>query len=212
MISEITDSIVKAGMSYEQYRALIDQLLMGDKTTGDNQSPEMIGYTRLNVQRMNKLDKKIQLEKELENKLIEVPEKWYWLVITEAWSGDAAQNIPIIEKMAAVSENIELKLLLRDENPALMDQYLTHGGRSIPMLICIRQEDFAELGVWGPRPEPAQKLVTDFKANPFGTQEEFVQSLHNWYAKDRGKTIQEEFMHLLEIWFLSEVRHITDER
>ena len=60
-----------------------------------------------------------------------------WLVLTEAWCGDAAQSLPIINKMAEVSDNITLRLILRDENLDVMDQFLQNGrSRSIPKLIC----------------------------------------------------------------------------
>ncbi len=39
-----------------------------------------------------------------------------WLIITEGWCGDAAQNIPAYRKNAAESVNIETRYVLRDEN------------------------------------------------------------------------------------------------
>ena len=40
--------------------------------------------------------------------------------------------LPVIEKIAAESEFVTTRYLLRDENLELMDGFLTDGGRAIP--------------------------------------------------------------------------------
>ena len=62
------------------------------------------------------------------------------MVISEGWCGDAAQILPVINKMALVSNKIEFRIVLRDENPALMDAFLTNGGKAIPKVIMIDNE------------------------------------------------------------------------
>ncbi|HNP18281.1 MAG TPA: thioredoxin family protein [Fulvivirga sp.] len=183
-------------ISYSEYRQLIDGLLDQKKTTGEDHSDKMIEYTQLNVQRMSKWDKISIINDELALAIENITKKQHWLIITEAWCGDAAQNIPIISKMADLNENIELRFILRDENLDIMDNYLTNGGRSIPKLI-ILDEDFNELGTWGPRPEPVQKLLAEFKSNPEASYEDFAVIVHTWYGKDRNATIQKEFLSLL---------------
>jgi hypothetical protein len=86
---------------YAEYIKLIDDLLLDGKTTGENQSEMMFNYGKLNRQRMNRLEKTIRLGDSLKEKLRGVKRKMIWLVITEGWCGDAAQNIPVIEKIAA---------------------------------------------------------------------------------------------------------------
>ncbi len=180
--------------SYEAYRLKIDDLLGADKTTGENHSEAMLGYTNMNVTRMNRLDKRAKLGESLQQILTDAPVQ-KWLVLTEAWCGDAAQNLPWIVKMAEKNENISLELILRDENLDIMDAYLTKGGRSIPKLIAIGENNEV-LFDWGPRPEVVQSLYTDLKAagKEYG---EISKVLHTWYAKDKGKAIQEEFSSLL---------------
>ncbi len=191
----INESHIKQGMNYPEYLALIEQLLSGDKTTSGDHSPGMIGATRLNVQRMARLDKKLKLSEETLETLqaLEIP--LYWVVFTEAWCGDAAQNIPVFAKMAEASENIELKLLLRDEHPEVMDSFLSENRKAIPKLVCLRQENLEVLGTWGPRPAPAQELMKSF--NPIQTQEEFIHMIHSWYNKDKGKVVQKELMNIV---------------
>lgn len=196
----ITETHIKAGMSYEEYRSLLEQLLLGGKTTGENQSSALVDYTRINVQRMNKLDKKVVLEEMLLMALRHLRSDWYWIVLTEAWCGDAAQNIPILSKIADASPRIQLKLLLRDEYPEIFNHYAHSRGASIPLLICLKQEDLSECGIWGPQPEPVQKMVMDYKTDSKETPEELMENIYCWYATDKGKTMQREMTGLIETW------------
>lgn len=197
--SKITNEHLAKAMSYSQYRDLIDKLLAENKTTGDNHSEAMVEYTRMNMHRMRRVEKTADLNDDLVQLLLSVETKMVWVVLTEAWCGDAAQNLPAIVKIADASPLIEVKLLLRDENLDLMDEYLTNGGRSIPKLIALNADTLEELGTWGPRPEPAQQLVMEAKANdvPF---KELAEQLHGWYAKDRSKHLQQEFMQCISKW------------
>ena len=150
-------------MSYKAYLALIDKLLQEGKSTSGDQNESNLAYTRLNQQRTKKWDKIISVNEPLTQALSRLPYNMIWLVLTEGWCGDAAQSLPIINKMAEISAQIELKLLLRDQHPQLMDAYLTKGARAIPKLIFLRKSDLKELAVWGPRPAPAQNMLYDYK-------------------------------------------------
>ncbi|MDX1671357.1 MAG: thioredoxin family protein [Balneolaceae bacterium] len=194
----IADRLIENAMSYREYRELIDDLLEKGKTTGPKQSEKMTEYTRMNVQRMNRLDRQVELNDSLTQKLERLDEEWIWVVLTEGWCGDAAQNVPVIAKMANASENVEVKLILRDEHPEIMDQYLTNGTRSIPKLICLDADSLEEIGTWGPRPEEAQQMVYELKDKL--EKKEWVQKLHKWYADDKGETIQSDFEELIDKW------------
>ncbi|HEX6981758.1 MAG TPA: thioredoxin family protein [Balneolaceae bacterium] len=196
----ITPEVINEAYNYEEYRRMIDDLLEEGKTTGTNYSDEMIEYTRMNVHRMNRLDKQVKLSDSLKEKLQGIQEQWIWLVLTEAWCGDAAQNIPVIAKMAEESENIEIRLILRDENLEVMDEYLTNGGRSIPKLVCLNAEFLEEKGSWGPRPDSAQRKAMEWKNDPDITMEEWAEKLHGWYARNKTQEIQSEFEKLVEEW------------
>jgi hypothetical protein len=187
-------------MNYEQYRKLINDLMADNKTTGTNQSEEIIQYARMNIFRMDRLDNNTTLNPELLEALQQVPNKLIWLVLTEGWCGDAAQIVPVLERMADSSPNIDLMILLRDENLDLMDRYLTNGTRSIPKLICLHADTLKELGTWGPRPQPAQQLLEEHRARPNADYKEFAEKLHAWYAKDRTQTIQQELLPLIKQW------------
>ena len=198
--SVITPDHLAAGQSYQEYQQMITALLADGKTTGDNHSEAMLHYTELNQQRMHRLDKVAQLTDTLQEKLALVSTRWTWLVLTEAWCGDAAQSIPLMAKMAEESPQITLKLLLRDEHPEVMDAYLTNGSRSIPKLICLT-DALQEVGTWGPRPAEAQQLMNNFKQqHPDEGYQALAKEMQLWYARNRTQAIQQEFAERLAEW------------
>ena len=103
----IENSLEKA-ISYSEYRTLVKGLLDEGKSTGPNQSEDLLNYSLLNDKRMKRLDKTMKLSEITQTKLAEIKEAQTWLVITEGWCGDAAQNLPVINKLAEENDNIHL--------------------------------------------------------------------------------------------------------
>ena len=191
---------INKSMSYAEYIKLIDDLLLDGKTTGAVQSDAMFNYGKLNRQRIHRLEKTISLIESLKEKARSVNRKMIWLIITEGWCGDAAQNIPAIEKIAAENpEKIETRYVLRDENVELMDAYLTNGARSIPKLIALDADTLEVLGTWGPRPEAAMKYFQEMKAQGM-EKPAMMEKIQRWYLQDKEQSIQIEFETLLENW------------
>ena len=126
---------IEKGMAFAEFIKLVDGLLLEGKTTGTNQSEAMFNYGKLNRQRMKRLANTIKLNDSLVERVRNVDRKMIWLIITEGWCGDAAQSIPLIEKIAHENSNIETRYILRDENLELMDKYLSNNARSIPKLM-----------------------------------------------------------------------------
>jgi predicted RNA-binding protein with RPS1 domain len=179
-------------LSYAEYRALVSQLISEGKSTGNTQSDALLHYSELNETRMNRLEKTIQITDEVKSQLQSLQRNVTWLLLSEGWCGDAAQLVPIIHKMAEVSDKIDLKIVLRDENDALMNEFLTNGARAIPKLIMIDSETNEVIGDWGPRPEPARKLIADYKATHGVVDEPAKIELQKWYLHDKGITTQNE--------------------
>ena len=190
---------IEKSMTFAEYIKLIDDLLLNGKTTGENQSDAMFNYGKLNRQRMHRLEKTIKINESLKAKAQKAERKMIWLIITEGWCGDAAQNIPIIEKIAAESANIETRYVLRDENLELMDKYLTNNARSIPKLIALDAETFEEIGTWGPRPQAAMNYFLEMKVQGL-EKPQMVENLQRWYLHDKEKSAQTEFENLLGKW------------
>ena len=184
-------------IDYITYLALIRDLISDGKTTGPNQSEDLAAYTKLNLQRMERLNKTIELKTELVQALKNIKAPQTWLVITEAWCGDAAQNIPLMAKLAETHPYIRLRFVLRDENLELMDHFLTNGGRAIPILIVLNEKQKV-LYTWGPRPQKAQYMVEEYKKQPMQDYDTFKATLHGWYAKNKTEEQQGEFVKLIK--------------
>jgi thioredoxin-like negative regulator of GroEL len=181
---------LEKGISYTQYRGEMK------KEIDTNREGDMSAYIKINEQRMNRLDKKAILSEEIIKSIESLENKKYWLVLTEHWCGDAAQIVPVLAKIANESNGkIELKLIYRDENLELMDQFLTNNGRSIPKLIQLDQNHIIE-NDWGPRPKIAQEMVMALRANP-ETAASYSEHLHKWYAQNKQVNIQEELLKII---------------
>ncbi|NCT10138.1 MAG: thioredoxin family protein [Flavobacteriia bacterium] len=183
--------------SYQDYRLLMQQLLSEGKSTGPIQSEELTNYSLLNETRMKRLDKTIKIADEITGEIQKIEETQTWLVITESWCGDAAQNLPVINKMAELNEKIKLKLVLRDENLELMDLFLTNNSRSIPKLI-IFDSELNIINTWGPRPSIATKMAIEYKEKNGSLDADFKQNLQIWYNKNKGENLQNDLIQLLQ--------------
>jgi hypothetical protein len=113
------------------------------------------------------------------------------LVISEDWCGDAVNTVPVLARWAEMAPNLELRIVRRDENPALMDAYLTGTSRSIPVVIVLTNA-MEEVGRWGPRPGELQAWVTAKKRA--GAGKELYPEIRTWYAKDKGETTLREVL------------------
>ncbi len=193
----ITRDQLSRAMTYEQYGNLLRDLLSKGRTTGPNQSEAYLSYAKINLQRMARLDKTVNIDPGLKSALNNINNHYTWLVLTEGWCSDAAQNLPIISAIEKLCPRISLRLLLRDENPELMDQYLTGTSRAIPKLICVEDDTLRELFTWGPRPAAAQTLMLDLKSKNTPSAERSLE-IQKWYNADKTSTIQSEFLELIQ--------------
>lgn len=197
-MNAIIENAIQKGISYSAYSELLIQLAEEGKTTGPKQTDSLIGYTKLNAARSKRLNKKARLEEAVISYVQSIKRAQTWLIITEAWCGDAAQILPIINHLAELNEKIKVRLVLRDENPELMDLFLTGTSRSIPMVIVYDEMTHQLITSWGPRPDELQQSVIDRKADPNPKPyAEFSEDLQRWYIKDKGLKIQAEFVEAL---------------
>ena len=194
-MKQLIAKILENAISYPKYRTLVHDLLSVGKSTGPIQSEALTNYSLLNDRRMKRLDKTIKISDETKAVFKSITEKQTWLVLTEGWCGDAAQNLPVIQKLAAENENIALKIVLRDEYLELMDLFLTNGGRSIPKVIVLDTQNNVQ-HTWGPRPTLATEMMTDYKAKNGSIDDQFKQDLQVWYNKNKGQSVQEDFVNM----------------
>lgn len=193
-------SVAKAlsnSYTYLEYRKIVSDLLSEGKSTGNEQSEDLLHYSTLNESRLKRLDKTITVPEEISSKLKALENECIWLVIAEGWCGDAAQILPILNKMALESDQIDLKIVFRDLNDDLMNHFLTNGARAIPKLIIIDKESGKVCSHWGPRPKGASDLIKNYKEQ-FGTvDEEAKTQLQMWYLHDKGLSTQNEVIEMM---------------
>ncbi len=184
--------------SFADYRKKVTSLIAEGKSTGNTQSEDLLKYSELNETRMNRLEKTIEVTPETKAKLQNLDKKYIWLVLSEGWCGDAAQIVPVIHKMAEATDKVELKIALRDDNDALMQHFLTNGGKAIPKLIVLDAETLDVVLDWGPRPHGAKQLILDYKATHGVVDEPAKIELQKWYLHDKGISIQNEIVEMHE--------------
>lgn len=195
-MKSIIQSAIQNSHSYTEYRNIVSKLISEGKSTGHEQSADLLHYSELNKVRMNRLEKTLKLDTEVEKTLQNIKYKQTWLVISEGWCGDAAQILPIIKLMSEASENIDLKLVFRDENEELINLFLTNGAKSIPKLLVL-DESFNLINHWGPRPEGAKNLIIEYKANHGIVDEAAKTALQKWYLEDKGISTMMEVIAIL---------------
>jgi len=183
--------------NYDEYKKMVIKYAE-EYTTSGEQLKERIAATLINAQRMKRIDKQCIINYNLHTLTSQINKKQKWLLISETWCGDSAQCVPVIAKIAELNTNIKLEIIFRDEHLDIIDSFLTNGSRSIPKLISIDEETESINFIWGPRPKEIQDKVSELKANnPEITHDDLVKNIHLWYAQDKTKSIQSEFIDLL---------------
>ncbi|WP_276357799.1 thioredoxin family protein [Cohnella caldifontis] len=82
-------------------------------------------------------------------------------ILAADWCGDVVRNVPVVLR-AMETAGIPTRILIMEEHLDLMDQHLTLGGRSIPVVFIVDTGGVI-LGKWGPRPQYVQEPMVEFK-------------------------------------------------
>ncbi|WP_298310889.1 thioredoxin family protein [uncultured Aquimarina sp.] len=196
-INELIEEGIRNSYSYEEYRNAVSNLVSEGKSTGHEQSDALTNYSMLNDRRMKRLDKTLKINGAIAETFSNATTNITWLVLTEGWCGDAAQSLPVINKLSELNEGIDLRVISRDEHDELMNNFLTNGGKAIPKLIAYNKETQEVVNTWGPRPSVATKMVNDYKEMHGSLDPEFKQDLQVWYNKDKGNNIAEDLVKLI---------------
>lgn len=203
-MKKIIEKSLENSYTYQQFRNLVSHLLTENKSTGNIQSEEITAFSSLNDSRMKRLDKTIKISYKTSIAMNTISQPQTWLVIAEGWCGDAAQNLPIIHKIAETSNLVNLKVVLRDDNEDLMNLFLTNGGKSIPKLVVLDKNNNV-LNTWGPRPTIAAQMVANYKTEYGVIDASLKQNLQVWYNKNKGENIQDDFIKLVRNMQVEEV-------
>lgn len=183
-------------MNYNTYINLFEPILNGESNDPRYSDTKYLHYAKLNQSRMSRWQKTLQLNEALAEQIKKITHPQKWIVITEHWCGDAAPVVPFLERLAALNPLVQLDIQLRDQEPFLINSYLTNGTKSIPKLI-VRNEQGQDVFTWGPRSEAAKQFINDLKTS--GADGEVIKTeLQNWYNKDKGVELQKELLKLFQ--------------
>ncbi|MGB5243113.1 MAG: thioredoxin family protein [Lutimonas sp.] len=193
-MKEIIENSLQKAMNYQEYRNHIQMLIseFNNKESAD----DLMHYNRLNDKRMKRLDKQIELDEKVKQEVGQIENDFTWLVLSESWCGDAAQSLPVLNKFAELNHRINLKIVSRDENDPLMQQFLTDGSRSIPKLIVLDKNNEV-IDHWGPRSKRAKALMDEYKEKNGKIDSQIKEDLQVWYNKDKGQSIEKELVEIL---------------
>lgn len=185
--------------TYREFLEWSRQLTEQGQTSGPQQEEPMIEYTALNHQRMERIHKRHEVNEELKAVIDNLESPQQWIVLTETWCGDSAQNLPIIGKAAEYAgDKIQFTIAQRDQNRHLIDDYIPEVGQGIPRLFVFDEND-RFLTHWGARPQPAQDFIDKWKADPDNVSKKEVQKeMQLWYAKNKQQALQQELIALLQ--------------
>lgn len=186
---------LQSPMTYSEYVAQIQDLLQAGEENSLSYDESQLEFTALNQKRMARWDRRFAKMGFSRPSNLNVS-SMTWLVITEGWCGDAAHIIPVIKQL---SDDLGIERLLfinRDRNLDIMDQFLTNGGRSIPVMIVLSEQGEV-LGNWGPRPMELQNYFMGQKSKPDFNYPEVQIGLQGWYNKDKGQTTAAEIIQMM---------------
>src|ERR1035438_1471520 len=100
------DKRVLEGMTYKQYLEMtkvesantnIDILTIEQKERSE--------IIKLNIHRMTRIDKSYEPGIDIRDEIEKIADHQLWMVITENWCGDSAQNLPYIAGIASLNQN-----------------------------------------------------------------------------------------------------------
>lgn len=183
------------GISFEEYFKKTEEVIQKNEAELTEEEKEKLEYYKLGVQRMSRMMKVYKPNEEQLQKLAEKNFKGKFLVITEGWCGDAGQSVPAV--CLFFEGKNEVKIVYRDQNPDLIDQFLTNGTRSIPIVVILDENDKV-IAHWGPRPAYGIELLKKHKENPETyPKEQFYNDIQVYYAKNRGVDVIDEILELI---------------
>jgi hypothetical protein len=184
------------GLSYEDYRARWREEKDESPDGKDPEERRRLHFLDYNWDRQAHVHEEYTPSDDLRDAVEGIDEPQLWMVLTEPWCGDSAFLLPVIAEAAQSNDAVTLRILLRDDNLDVMDQYLTDGSRSIPKLVAF-SDDGEELFTWGPRPEGARQRFAELK-EAYDDKMEMVRELVAYYEEGHWREADQELAAALQ--------------
>ncbi len=119
----------------------------------------------------------------------------HMVAITELTNFESGFIIPVLARLSHEVEGINLILLPAGEHEEITDYYVTYGHSETPLVILF-DEQYEEIGTWGPRPDDAQDVASserDQDTSPSNRTEQ----LKRFYRNRGVPAVLEELTDLL---------------
>lgn len=181
-------------VSYSDYLKNSEARIHALQQSKKEEEKEFLQYYQLGKTRMNRVDKTYHPDEGQLKKLETKNFTGKILIISEGWCGDAAMIVPVLH---AFFGDDNVRLVYRDENEDLINQYLTNGGKAIPIVLLLDEKAETVVAHWGPRPVYGMELLKKHKTDPSYSADEFHTDLQLYYTKNKGVDIVEEILNLL---------------
>lgn len=153
---------------------------------------DYLKHIKQNVEKFQQKYEEVSFTEEEKTFFSQFPKKVYVLAIGEDWCPDVYNNLPVMARIAALTDQIVLRIFPRDTNHDLMHQYLFRGqSLSIPAFGFF-DEDFKEQAKWlGGRP----KLLWDWIDQE--GKENARPKIRAFYEENKGREALREFKEIL---------------
>ena len=196
MNAEFVGHITDSGLTPSAYMEVMEQRAALDPADLEGLEAERSEFAKLNLHRVGRIRRHWRPSGKLAALLARINRPQLWMALTEPWCGDSAQCMPCLEILAESNPHLTIRYMLRDDNPEIMDRYLTNGKRSIPLLVAFDAED-RELFRWGPRPAAAQAVFDAATAEGLEKPAK-LEKLHLFYGRNRGRALDGELVAVLD--------------
>ena len=137
------------------------------------------------------------LDPQVEATLSALPCPVYVVAIAEDWCGDVRRHVPVLQRLAQVAPNLEVRYITRAQHKDVLARFLTNGGEAIPKFVFL-SDQFVECGNWGPMPSRDRITIARGKAcGNVGAARKLVGQ--SYQADPDRKIVFRELMDLIEI-------------
>ena len=186
---------IQEGYNFEDYLEQIEDEL--EKQIELDDPKELVPYYAINLKQSRDIRKNFRYNPGMEKKAKSYNAELKFLVISEGWCEDASQIVPVVDRLAETI-GVECKIVFRDENLELMEEYHTNGSFSVPIVIGVTPEG-EEAFRFGPRPAKAMVFTNRFKKDPDKySKDDFIEDLDRFYLENHGQDIITEILTLIE--------------
>jgi hypothetical protein len=199
MSTVISQELLDQALTWEQYYAMAAQYVPTEGRPDMNREPSILPYIVHNIHRMDVVLDSMSIDSKLYNLVSTSDMNLTWLLLADPDYLEAAEILPVIYTMASCNDLISIRIMLSDEQHDLRSIYIIYGRQSIPILICLDASTRRVMDTWCMRPLPLQAIVKEMEYKNI-SQQDIDQTIQQWYAEDKTKSLQSELIDRIKIW------------